>query len=121
MPTATQIEGIIQPLVAAFPVLGEFVDQMVRPILAQQQQFSSQGGNPMDMFQSVMQNVLAPLLTSMGKSTDGADINGPIQQILDGFNGLAALADHEANDTMTEGRDGGQSGDVGVCRDQMML
>jgi hypothetical protein len=134
MPTPEQIENIIQPIVTAFPVLGEFVDQMVRPMLAQQQQHFAAagpgglggGGNPMDMVQSVMQNVLAPLLGSMGKSSssDGADLNGPIQQILSGFTGLVALADQNDttmmgnNNTTTTTNTMGGGGGVG---DQMML
>lgn len=87
MPDTAQIDGILSAVAAAFPGIGDTVQQIIAPIIHGTATPGGAGGDDIvNVMENLQQKLLSPLLSNLGGA--GADVAPAVTQILEGFKAL---------------------------------
>jgi hypothetical protein len=86
LPTQAQIDGILRSVVAAFPGIGDAVQEIVAPILAGAANPATSADGVTNLMESLQTTLLKPMLENLAGS--GNDVMPAISQIMEGFKSL---------------------------------
>ena len=118
MPNQAQLDNILQSVVAAFPGIGEAVQQIIAPIMEGVD--PNGAAMPADVVENLQHTLIKPLLESVGGA--GTDLMPAIGQIVEGFKSLnqALMGADAAGAAAAAGAGGGPSGPPLASGDTMM-